>query len=477
MQHKLVDEAFDEWLPSVSGAPGSPLDRSLLDWEGRRFLAGASGAGAYHLSRAPVRVYAGLAHGSTPVERARLAVDELQRLGGLYARLLVIGSPTGTGYVNTAALNAAELLVDGDCASIALQFGSARSQDSGGSLDAAAASITALLEELSARARSGTTLLWAESFGCWSLLHAMADRGAELARDVVDTIAAVGVPGPALAEPRLRAILDSFAPPDVVFIHHDDPIAHVPGASIAVRPQRHFLPANADGVVPPRRYRRGWLPLVTALQVRRTIEAETRPGGPDALKRPHDYRHAAPDIVARAAGIDLVDPDELLDRVRAAERHSNVALLHIGPAPALRDPWRPSDIDGYGPAAGAARQPLRFLVVGAVGYIANLILFAVLVRGMSYAPAATISYLSSNALMFFGNRYWTFERRGTGILREYLRYLLVGLIVLVGNVALLAALVELFEVPELAAQALSLLLMTPLAFVLNKRWTFQEPAA
>jgi putative flippase GtrA len=471
--HKPSDEPFDGWLPSVSGTHGTALDRALLDWEGRRYLAGAGGAGSCTLSRSPVRVYAGVRHGATANDRARHAVDELERLGGLDARLLVVGSPTGTGYVNTAALTAAELLTDGDCASVAVQFGAARSQDSSGSFDAAVASLTALLEQLATRARAGRTVLWAESYGCWVLLEAIARAGPELVDRAVDAVVAVGVPGPALADPRLRSRLDELREPSVVYIHDDDPVAHVPGASIAVRPQRHQLPVGEDGTPPPRMFRRGWLPLITALQVRRTIERETRPGAPGELRRPHDYRHAALDLVARASSIEPVDRQQLLDGVRAAELHAHEVLLNIAPEPVLRDPWRPIERD----ARSDAGQPLRFLVVGAGGYGANLAIFALLINVTPYAPAATASYLTSNALMFLGNRYWTFARRGPGLAREYLRYLLVGLVVLAGNVALLALLVEAIGVRAIIAQAISLLLMTPAAFALNKRWTFQEPHA
>src|SRR5688500_10641765 len=100
MQRKLPHQAsstepWDDWSASVSGAPGTALDRSVLDWEGRRFLAGAAGTGSFPCAIDPVRVFAGMRHADTPAERARLAVSDLERLGGLERRVLIVGSPTG----------------------------------------------------------------------------------------------------------------------------------------------------------------------------------------------------------------------------------------------------------------------------------------------------------------------------------------------------------------------------------------------
>ncbi|MCW2972968.1 MAG: glycosyltransferase [Thermoleophilia bacterium] len=120
-------------------------------------------------------------------------------------------------------------------------------------------------------------------------------------------------------------------------------------------------------------------------------------------------------------------------------------------------------------------QPIKFLMVGAVGYVINLAVFAGLTEAaLAYAAAAAISYLLSNSVMFLGNRYWTFARRGPGLLRQYVRYLMVGLLVLASNLALLALLVELTPLDELPAQAIALLAVTPVAFLANQRWTFTD---
>lgn len=121
-----------------------------------------------------------------------------------------------------------------------------------------------------------------------------------------------------------------------------------------------------------------------------------------------------------------------------------------------------------------AAQPARFLVVGAAGYGINVGVFAVFVgAGLTYVLASVVSYAVSNALMYLGNRYFTFRLGHEGFWSAYGRYLLVGLVVVALNAAVLAALVEGLGLDETLAQALSLLAVTPAAFVLFKRWTFR----
>jgi putative flippase GtrA len=119
-------------------------------------------------------------------------------------------------------------------------------------------------------------------------------------------------------------------------------------------------------------------------------------------------------------------------------------------------------------------QPVKFVLVGTGGYVVNLALFAALYAlDVPYVAASIASYFVSNALMYLGNRYFTFGLGHAGFLGAYVRYLLVGGVVVALNAAILAALVEGAGVDPRVAQAISLLAITPVAFVLNKRWTFQ----
>jgi hypothetical protein len=89
--------------------------------------------------------------------------------------------------------------------------------------------------------------------------------------------------------------------------------------------------------------------------------------------------------------------------------------------------------------------------------------------------AASIgAYAISNALMYLGgNRYFTFRLGHEGFWGAYLRYVIVGGVVAGLNAAILALLVEVADVHPQLGLAISLLIVTPVAYVLNKRWTFQ----
>jgi putative flippase GtrA len=122
----------------------------------------------------------------------------------------------------------------------------------------------------------------------------------------------------------------------------------------------------------------------------------------------------------------------------------------------------------------AVAQPTRFLIVGVGGYVVNVGVFAVLLgRGLSYLAASVLSYFLSNALMYIGNRYFTFGLGHAGFWRAYASYMLVGSVVVALTAALLAVLVEWIGVDPRLGQAVALLVVTPVAFVLFKRWTFK----
>jgi putative flippase GtrA len=121
-----------------------------------------------------------------------------------------------------------------------------------------------------------------------------------------------------------------------------------------------------------------------------------------------------------------------------------------------------------------AGQPIRFLVVGAAGNVVNLAIFAALIAlEVEYVTASIVSYLVSNALMYLGNRYFTFRLGHDGFWSAYLRYILVGMVVVALNALVLAALVEGTGIDPRIGQAISLLVVTPVAYVLFKRWTFR----
>ena len=120
-------------------------------------------------------------------------------------------------------------------------------------------------------------------------------------------------------------------------------------------------------------------------------------------------------------------------------------------------------------------QPLKFVLVGAGGYVVNLLAFAALFEGgVRYVVASVTAYFISNVLMYLGNRYYTFRLGHAGFWSAYVRYLIVGLVVAGLTAAVLVLLVGVVGLHPTFGQALALLIVTPVAFILFKRWTFRS---
>jgi putative flippase GtrA len=118
----------------------------------------------------------------------------------------------------------------------------------------------------------------------------------------------------------------------------------------------------------------------------------------------------------------------------------------------------------------------KFCVVGAVGYLINLAVYdALLHAGVHYLLAATCSFLVAVTSNYVWNRLWTFrEHRGhVGI--QGMRFLAVSLAALGANLLVLHLLIENGGLGRLVAQAVAIVLVTPLNFVGNKLWSFRRP--
>ncbi len=113
--------------PLKSGSAASLIAWPGLGSEGRaRILSGPSADEIATLAgtpaKSPLRVYVGLNSADTAEARAELALAELLRIGAFDRKLLVIATPTGTGWVDPAAMMPLEILHRGDVASVSVQY-------------------------------------------------------------------------------------------------------------------------------------------------------------------------------------------------------------------------------------------------------------------------------------------------------------------------------------------------------------------
>jgi putative flippase GtrA len=117
----------------------------------------------------------------------------------------------------------------------------------------------------------------------------------------------------------------------------------------------------------------------------------------------------------------------------------------------------------------------KFCVVGAAGYAVNLVVYTILLKalGLHYIPAAIGSFLVAVANNYALNRIWTFRASRGRVGAQGLRFLVVSTASLLANLVVLHLMVT-AGVGEILAQAIAIVLVTPLNFVGNKLWSFRR---
>ena len=134
-----------------------------------------------------------------------------------------------------------------------------------------------------------------------------------------------------------------------------------------------------------------------------------------------------------------------------------------------------------GRAGAALRRPhnwvqlAKFCSVGATGYAVNLAVFSALFlwADWHHLAAATVSFLVAVTNNYTWNRLWTFRGQRGHVAYQGVRFLAVAVCALVANLLVLEGLVAL-GLEEIPAQAIAIVLVTPLNFVGNKLWSFRR---
>jgi putative flippase GtrA len=118
-------------------------------------------------------------------------------------------------------------------------------------------------------------------------------------------------------------------------------------------------------------------------------------------------------------------------------------------------------------------QLMKFGVVGASGYIVNLVVFAALL-GWGAHIAAAISFVVAAANNYFWNRHWTFVHEKGDIGAQGLRFFVVSLAAFVVNQLWLVLFIDVLHWRKVLSQAIAIILVTPLNFLGNKLWSFRK---
>lgn len=351
-------------LDHVSGGTASLVPYDSMSTQGRRFVWTARTAERisevlHEPGRDAVRVFVGLETAPTPEKRVAAALDELERLGAFERSWLLVVSPTGTGYVNYAAVGCFEFLTRGDCATVAMQYSLRPSVMSLDRLGQARRDIRQLLvglhERLEARPADARprVMLFGESLGAWAsqdaFLHggtlALQDRGIERAiwigtphesgwkRQVF------GAPRPDV-DRRLVGEFNDLAELEelddearealryVLITHGNDGVACL-GPELAVQAPPWLGPAGERPKGVPAGMR--WQVLTTFLQVVVDMKNSMQVVPGVFAANGHDYRADLPGFFREVLGIPTSDR-QLADVVAALESDERIRARWIGEA-------------------------------------------------------------------------------------------------------------------------------------------------
>jgi uncharacterized membrane protein len=188
-----IEEGFDVAPTSsfVSGGPDSLVPWETLSRQGRRNVSTVLAREMIEQVMGepavadPIRVFVGLESAPTERERVELAMKELERTRAFERELLLVISPTGTGYVNYVAVEAAEYMTRGNIASVTMQYSLRPSPLSLDRVDEGRRHYRMLVDAIHNRLaqlprdRRPRVALFGESLGAWTSQDAFEHRGTQ----------------------------------------------------------------------------------------------------------------------------------------------------------------------------------------------------------------------------------------------------------------------------------------------------------
>jgi putative flippase GtrA len=120
-------------------------------------------------------------------------------------------------------------------------------------------------------------------------------------------------------------------------------------------------------------------------------------------------------------------------------------------------------------------QLVKFSIVGAIGYVVNLSVFSALVlrADADHRFAAVCSFVVAVTNNYLWNRVWTFRGDRGHLAYQGMRFFVVALLALAANLVALEILIV-AGLGKVVAQAIAIVLVTPINFVGNKLWTFRR---
>ncbi len=124
----LIDENTEQpSAPEACGSVESAVPWASIGRFGKNFIVGGPTENDLQTFlrrsvKTPIRIYIGYRSAPTHEERADLALNELIRTGAFRRSILVVVTPTGTGWIDPSAVDTLEHLHGGDTAIVATQY-------------------------------------------------------------------------------------------------------------------------------------------------------------------------------------------------------------------------------------------------------------------------------------------------------------------------------------------------------------------
>ena len=207
-REEAVEPSFDlpPVHPNLSGNLESGVPYATLSKQGRRFVWNAQAAEVISEVMGEdaidmIRVYVGLESGETEGERVAVAMSELERTNAFDREWLLVDLPTGTGYVNYAAVSVLEMLTRGNCATVAMQYAARPSPLSLDRVGEGHKQARLLIDTIAERLRGRSVenrpkvILFGESLGAWTSQDAFLDEGTKGLLDAgIDYALWIGTP-------------------------------------------------------------------------------------------------------------------------------------------------------------------------------------------------------------------------------------------------------------------------------------------
>jgi len=299
---------------------------------------------------APIAVFVGLDNAPTAAERVDLALAEMDRTDAWSRSLIMLVSPTGTGYVNYVATAVAQYLTRGDIATVTLQYSKRPSPLSLGKTKGAKQQNRLLWLRILERVRDmpagqrPRVVIFGESLGALTSQNPFVDWGTVGPEALgIDRALWIGTPAGSAwrheladpdrpdVDPSAFAIVNDYeqfceipaeerAGIRYVLLSHDNDgvtkfdaslISHRPDWLGDRRPQQLDVPGRSPRGIPASMR---WRPVTTFFQLLVDMKNAQIPGSYRAWA--HDYRPDLPEFIRDVYGLEC--SPEQMDRIKAA---------------------------------------------------------------------------------------------------------------------------------------------------------------